>query len=52
MRASEHAEPEIRKVAVQMLRLLMHEAPNVFGDYTFEPLDDGTETASTEKRKV
>lgn len=52
MRASEHAEPEIRKVAVQMLRLLMHEAPNVFGDYTFESLDDGTETASTEKRKV
>ena len=52
MRASEHAETEIRKVAIAMLRVLKREAPNVFGDYSLESLDDGTEAASTNFRKV
>jgi thymidylate synthase (FAD) len=52
MRASEHAEVEIRKVAVAMLQLLIAESPNVFGDYTLETLDDGSQAASTEHRKV
>ena len=52
MRANEHAETEIRKVAAQMLHILQSEAPNVFGDYRFVPLADGTEAAETEHRKV
>lgn len=52
MRASEHAETEIRKVAIRMLQLLRDESPNVFGDYTLETLDDGSLVASTENRKV
>jgi thymidylate synthase (FAD) len=52
MRANEHAEVEIRRVAARMLRILQAEAPNVFGDYRFVPLDDGTEAADTPHRKV
>ena len=52
MRANEHAEVEIRKVAVQILRLLMKEAPGVFGDYEIASLADGSEVASTPHRKV
>ena len=52
MRANEHAEVEIRKVAVQILRLLMKEAPGVFGDYEIAYLADGSEVASTPHRKV
>src|SRR5262245_11091405 len=33
MRASRHAETEIRKLAVQVLRQMQKEAPNLFGDY-------------------
>lgn len=52
MRASEHADLEIRKVAVKMLRILQEEAPNIFGDYTLRPLPDGTFAATTPHRKV
>lgn len=52
LRADEHAETEIRKVAVRMCRILQAESPNVFGDYVLSPLGDGTETARTEHRKV
>src|SRR5262249_23656303 len=38
LRGSEHAEVEIRKVAVAMLRIMQQESPNLFGDYTLEPL--------------
>ena len=34
MRASEHAEPEIRKLAITILRVLQQEAPNLFGGTT------------------
>jgi thymidylate synthase (FAD) len=47
MRATEHADVEIREVAVECLRQLQRVAPNVFGDFTISPLTDGTEIAAT-----
>ena len=52
MRASRHAEVEIRKLAVQVLKILRDEAPHVFGDYQLVPLADGTFEATTPHRKV
>jgi thymidylate synthase ThyX len=52
MRASRHAEVEIRKLAVQVLRIMQREAPNMFGDYELQPLPDGTFEAVTPHRKV
>jgi thymidylate synthase (FAD) len=52
MRASRHAEVEIRKLAVQVLRVMQREAPNLFHDYELVPLPDGTFEAVTTHRKV
>jgi len=52
MRASRHAETEIRKLAVAMLRILQKEAPNLFSDYELTDLGDGTYEATTPYRKV
>ncbi|MCC6417746.1 MAG: FAD-dependent thymidylate synthase [Gemmataceae bacterium] len=52
MRASRHAEVEIRKLAVQLLQLMQKEAPHLFGDYQLQPLPDGTFEAVTPHRKV
>lgn len=52
LRANEHAEIEIRAVAILILRLLQKESPNIFGDYTIKALADGTEVADTPNRKV
>ena len=52
LRGSRHAETEIRKLAVEVLRVMQKEAPNLFGDYRLEPLDDGTFEAVTDYRKV
>ncbi len=52
MRGSRHAEVEIRKLAVQVLRILQQEAPHMFGDYELVPLPDGTLEAVTPHRKV
>lgn len=52
MRASRHAETEIRKVAVALLRIMQKQAPNLFGDYELHPLPDGTHEATTPYRKV
>jgi thymidylate synthase (FAD) len=52
LRGSEHAEVEIRKVAVEVLRIMQKEAPNVFSDYTLEPLSDGTFATRTPHVKV
>ncbi len=52
LRGSEHAEVEIRKVAVALLRILQREAPNVFADYALEPLPDGTFATRTPHVKV
>jgi thymidylate synthase (FAD) len=52
MRASRHAEVEIRQLAVQVLRIMQDEAPNLFGDYTLTALPDRTFEANTPHRKV
>lgn len=52
MRGNRHAEVEIRKLAIAVLRLLQTDAPNIFGDYQLEPLPDGTFEAVTSHRKV
>lgn len=52
MRGSRHAETEIRLLAIQILRIMQQEAPNVFGDYQLQPLSDGTLEAVTLHRKV
>jgi thymidylate synthase (FAD) len=52
LRGSRHAETEIRKLAVAVLKIMQVEAPNLFGDYQLVPLPDGTFEASTEHRKV
>jgi thymidylate synthase (FAD) len=52
LRASRFAEPEIRKLAVQVLQIMRQEAPHMFGDYVLQPLPDGTYEATTGHRKV
>ncbi len=52
MRGSRHAEVEIRKLAIQVLRIMQQEAPNLFNDYELHPLPDGTFEAITPYRKV
>jgi thymidylate synthase (FAD) len=52
LRASRHAEVEIRKLAVKVLEVMKREAPNIFGDYELVPLPDGTFEAATPHRKV
>jgi thymidylate synthase (FAD) len=47
MRASEHADVEIRALAVACLRELQRIAPNVFADFAIVVLPDGTEVASS-----
>lgn len=47
MRATEHADVEIRALAVECLRQLQKAAPNVFADFTISTLPDGTEVASS-----
>lgn len=48
MRANEHADVEIRAVAVDICKKLMELSPAVFGDYRIEKLSDGTEVAATD----
>ena len=47
MRATEHADVEIRELAVECLRQLRKAAPNAFGDFEISVLPDGTEIASS-----
>jgi thymidylate synthase (FAD) len=47
MRATEHADVEIRALAIECLRLLQREVPNVFSDFEIQKLDDGSEIASS-----
>jgi hypothetical protein len=39
-------------VAVQILKIMQREAPNLFGDYRLVDLPDGTEEAQTDHIKV
>lgn len=52
LRGNRHAETEIRKLAVQVLRIMQQEAPNLFADYELTPLPDSTFEATTQHRKV
>ena len=52
LRGSEHADVEIRKVAVAMLKLMQQEAPAMFGDYTLVALADGSFATSTGHPKI
>ncbi|MCP2252520.1 thymidylate synthase (FAD) [Prauserella aidingensis] len=47
VRATEHADVEIRELAVACLRELQKAAPNVFDDFTISELPDGTEVATS-----
>src|SRR5260370_34700297 len=52
MRASRHAEVEVRKLAVKVLEVMKVEAPSLFADYQLVPLPDGTAEVNTPHRKV
>lgn len=47
MRATEHADVEIRQLAIECLRQLQGAAPNIFGDFEIGTLSDGTEVATS-----
>ena len=47
MRASEHADLEIRRLAIACLRQLVDVAPAVFADFDIATLADGTEVATS-----
>ncbi len=47
MRATEHADVEIRALAIECLRQLQREVPNVFNDFEIAKLEDDTEIASS-----
>ncbi|WP_099022716.1 FAD-dependent thymidylate synthase [Mycolicibacterium palauense] len=47
MRASEHADVEIRRLAITCLRELVAAAPAVFADFDITMLADGTEVATS-----
>ena len=47
MRASEHADVEIRRVAIECLRQLIESAPVAFDDFEVSTLADGTEVATS-----
>ena len=47
MRATEHADVEIRELAIECLRQLQRVAPNVFADFTISTLPDGSEVAAS-----
>src|SRR5437870_12551554 len=51
LRGSRHAETEIRKLAIAVLKVLQQESPNLFGDYELVPLPDGTFEPTTPHRK-
>jgi thymidylate synthase (FAD) len=47
MRATEHADVEIRELAIECLRQLQRVAPNVFADFAVSTLPDGSEVAAS-----
>lgn len=52
MRASRHAEPEIRKLAYQVWQAVKDDSPHLFGDYELIQLPDNTYELTTKYRKV
>jgi thymidylate synthase (FAD) len=47
MRGGEHADVEIRRIAVECLRQLRAIAPNIFNDFAISTLADGTQIAAS-----
>ncbi|MDT7645250.1 MAG: thymidylate synthase, partial [Pseudonocardiales bacterium] len=47
MRATEHADVEIRELAIECLRQLQDAVPNVFADFEIGTLEDDSEIASS-----
>jgi thymidylate synthase (FAD) len=47
MRASEQADVEIRRLAIECLRQLVAVAPQAFADFTIHTQADGTEVATS-----
>ena len=47
MRASEQADVEIRRLAIECLRQLIDVAPQAFTDFEIATLADGTEVATS-----
>jgi len=47
MRATEHADKEIRTLAVECLKILAKKCPVVFGDFEVATLSDGSEMATS-----
>lgn len=52
LRGAEGAEPEIRKFAVKLCRIMQQEAPSLFSDFEVFELPDGTESTRTAHHKV
>lgn len=52
LRASEHAEAEIRSVYVQVARIMEREMPSVFRGLIFEKLWDGSEAVKLPRDKI
>jgi thymidylate synthase (FAD) len=52
LRGGEGAEPEIRRLAVKLARLMREEAPNLFSDIEIVRLNDGTEGVQVTNYKV
>ena len=52
MRSTPYADWEIRRMAIQILNLLVKEAPLLFGDFKIEELSDGTSIATPLHSKV
>jgi len=52
LRGSEHADVEIRKVAVEVLRIMQAESPSIFSDYELVRLPDGSFATRTAHPKV
>jgi len=52
LRASEGAELEIRRLAVEILRVLQHEAPALFSDFEIYVAADAREAARAQYHKV
>ncbi|MBF6591352.1 MAG: FAD-dependent thymidylate synthase [Ktedonobacterales bacterium] len=52
LRGSEGAEPEIRKLAVKLCRIMRTEAPTLFADFEIVRLPDGTEGVRAGHAKV
>src|SRR5262249_61228887 len=52
MRGDAAADAEIRKVALEVLRVLQSDSPNLFGDYHTIELPEGGQATTTEHRKV